>query len=359
VIATHRSVALIQSYILEVIALLLAIILTYLNHYRSRTSSSLLLLFWPAYSAGLLIWARTEWMSHWSAMRIVAILKGVVAGCGLVAFAIECFGSEFSEEDRPEAYGKLEGHVESPLLTANIFSIWTFGWMSSLMKKGAQKYITEDDLPSLVPKDESANLGKRLQESMKKQSVPYLQRLITLFDFITSKNLAVALFAAYGGPYAFAACLKLVQDCFVFLQPQLLRWLLAYISAYQSARPNGIKQRGAPSPFEGFAIAFIMFAAAITQTITLNQVSSLCSSRDQGLMSVYQYFQRCFETGMRVRAGLVTVIYQKALVLSNDGRSSASGDIVNLMSVDAMRLQDFCTYGLIAISGPFQVRLVL
>ena len=69
-----------------------------------------------------------------------------------------------------------------------------------------------------------------------------------------------------------------------------------------------------------------------------------------------QYFQHCYETGMRVRAGLVTVIYQKALVLSNDGRGSASGDIVNLMSVDAMRLQDFCTYGLIAISGPFQVR---
>ena len=60
---------------------------------------------------------------------------------------------------------------------------------------------------------------------------------------------------------------------------------------------------------------------------------------------------------MRIRAGLVSVIYQKALVLSNDGRGSASGDIVNLMSVDATRLQDFCAYGLIAISGPFQVRI--
>ena len=58
---------------------------------------------------------------------------------------------------------------------------------------------------------------------------------------------------------------------------------------------------------------------------------------------------------MRVRAGLVTVIYKKALVLSNDERSRATGDIVNLMSVDASRLQDMCTYGLIALSGPFQV----
>ena len=70
-----------------------------------------------------------------------------------------------------------------------------------------------------------------------------------------------------------------------------------------------------------------------------------------------QYFQRCFETGMRIRAGLVGVIYQKALVLSNDGRGRATGDIVNLMSVDATRLQDLSTYGLISISGPFQITL--
>jgi ATP-binding cassette subfamily C (CFTR/MRP) protein 1 len=58
---------------------------------------------------------------------------------------------------------------------------------------------------------------------------------------------------------------------------------------------------------------------------------------------------------MRVRAGLVAVIYKKALVLSNDESGKATGDIVNLMSVDASRLQDLCTYGLMAISAPFQV----
>jgi ATP-binding cassette subfamily C (CFTR/MRP) protein 1 len=61
---------------------------------------------------------------------------------------------------------------------------------------------------------------------------------------------------------------------------------------------------------------------------------------------------------MKVRAGLVTAVYNKALVLSNDERGGrASGDIVNLMSVDASRLQDLCTFGLIVISGPLQVNL--
>ncbi len=58
---------------------------------------------------------------------------------------------------------------------------------------------------------------------------------------------------------------------------------------------------------------------------------------------------------MRVRTGLVAVIYEKALVLSNDERGKSSGDIVNLMSVDASRLQDFCAYGLMFISIPYQV----
>lgn len=52
------------------------------------------------------------------------------------------------------------------------------------------------------------------------------------------------------------------------------------------------------------------------------------------------------------------VIYRKALVLSND-KKSVRGDIVNLMSVDASRMQDLCTYVLIMISGPFQARCLL
>ena len=47
-------------------------------------------------------------------------------------------------------------------------------------------------------------------------------------------------------------------------------------------------------------------------------------------------------------------IYRKALVLSNDEKTER-GDIVNLMSVDATRMQDLCTYLLMAFSGPFQV----
>ena len=52
---------------------------------------------------------------------------------------------------------------------------------------------------------------------------------------------------------------------------------------------------------------------------------------------------------MRVRAGLVSQIFKKALLLSNDERAGrTTGDIVNLQSTDATRLQDLCTYGQVA-----------
>ncbi|CDO77661.1 hypothetical protein BN946_scf184969.g12 [Trametes cinnabarina] len=318
ILVTHRPVVFIGSYILEIAALLISPFLVFNNHLRTRISSSLVLLFWPLYALAILIWARTVLTISPVGFLPVVITRCVVTLVGLAAFALECLGPEFTEEDRPEHF--VKGHVESPLLTANIFSRWSFSWMDKLMQKGAREYITEDDLPALVPQDEAGALGERLKRAMKKHT-----------------SLWVALFVAYGGPYAFALGLKIIQDCLAFLQPQLLRWLLAYISSYQTARDAG---RDPPTAVEGFAVAAIMFGASMVQTIIL-----------------HQYFQHCFETGMRVRSGLITAIYQKALVLSNDGRSSASGDIVNLMSVDAMRLQDLCTYGLISISGPFQITL--
>jgi hypothetical protein len=65
--------------------------------------------------------------------------------------------------------------------------------MTDLMAKGASKFITEDDLPSLVPSDESENLGNRLQRYLVKYGV--------------WRSLALA----YGGPFFLAAFIKIIQ----------------------------------------------------------------------------------------------------------------------------------------------------
>ncbi|KAK0202906.1 P-loop containing nucleoside triphosphate hydrolase protein [Desarmillaria ectypa] len=303
-----------QSYIFESVSLVAAVVLTFFNHTRARNSSAILLIYWPLHSLVYAIWTRTVLTNGFN--HVLFTFKSIIEGLGVLSFLLECVGPEWGSEEKIS-----KGmHAENPVITANIFSRWFFSWMTPLMKKGASEYISENDLPSLRPEDDSERLGQTLHATLQKHS------------------LWKALFISYGGPYALAAGMKLVQDCLSFLQPQLLRWLLSYISICQSARYAHDSTK--PHPLEGFSIAALMFVASVTQTIILNQ-----------------YFQIAFETGMRVRSGIVSVIYAKALVLSNDERGRASGDIVNLMSVDATRLQDFCQFGLISISGPFQITL--
>lgn len=136
-----------------------------------------------------------------------------------------------------------------------------------------------------------------------------------------------------------SAIFKLVQDILQFTQPQLLNMIMAFAAAYAPEAPTE-KQ---PPFYIGFAIAFLMFFTAITQT-----------------MFLHQYFQECFMMGMRVRSSIITAIYIKSLRLSNASRQASTvGEITNLMSVDTSKLADMCTYMHILWSGPLQISIAV
>ncbi|KAK4056218.1 hypothetical protein OIO90_002659 [Microbotryomycetes sp. JL221] len=224
---------------------------------------------------------------------------------------------------------------ECPRLRANIFSRLTFSWLTPMMKTGYHKFLTEEDLWALPPDDTANALGIRLGEAWEKRKQHVRTRNAGIKDESKKKkpSLTGALFSAYGGPFMTAALFKLLQDLLSFTQPQLLKRLLQFVATYGTAHPE--------PAFHGYIIAVGMFVCAVTQTLLLH-----C------------YFSRVFETGMRVRAGVISLVYKKSLVLSNDERGGRlTGDIVNLQSTDATRLQDLCTYGQIAWSGLFQLTL--
>ena len=151
--------------VLEAIAFLTLLLLTYMSHTRTRRSSTIALLFWLAYFVALLIWSRTTLGVAPSQLPPVFTLRWAIGALGLMAFTLESLGPEYCPE--PDSTPRL--NPESPLLTANIFSVWIFGWLTPLMKRGARQFITEDDLPELVPEDEASKLGQSLQRSMKNQ----------------------------------------------------------------------------------------------------------------------------------------------------------------------------------------------
>jgi ATP-binding cassette, subfamily C (CFTR/MRP), member 1 len=74
-----------------------------------RSSSTLLLIFWPLYIAAIAAWTRTViTREHFV---VILSLKCATLGLGAVAFGFECIGPEF------------EDNYDSPVLTANVYSI--------------------------------------------------------------------------------------------------------------------------------------------------------------------------------------------------------------------------------------------
>lgn len=224
----------------------------------------------------------------------------------------------------PVPLGNYSELHPAPLDKANIFSRITFNWMAGLMKKGYEQYLTESDLPNL-PRD------------LKSETTS--AKFYHFWDTQAKPSLFWALAKAFGLPFLLGGVFKGLQDCLAFVQPQLLRLLIKFVNDYSESL-----KEGEPIPLtRGFMIAGSMFIVSVTQTAFL-----------------HQYFQKAFDLGMKIKTSLTSVIYNKALVLSNETKQEAStGDIVNLMSVDVQRLQDLVQNLQIIWSGPFQIFLCL
>jgi len=186
-------------------------------------------------------------------------------------------------------------------------------------------------MSSLPPSDSAEALNARLTEAWEQQKTYVAQ------GKKKRPSLKIALFRAFGQPFVVAGFLKATYDVLSFLQPQLLRLLLNFVKSYA---PTDKKGHSTPQPaIQGFVTAFAMFACANMATFFL-----------------HQYFSKAFATGMRVRSALAMLVYNKALRLSNGEKGGrTAGDIVNLQSVDTVRIADLMTYFHIVWSGPFQV----
>lgn len=150
---------------LQALVFLFAAALTRQEHLKSRISSTLLLIFYPLYLLLTAIRLRTWLTSRFDRDLKVFGLDLTVLALTLVAYALECISPEL--EDGAIQLEMLE--KESPLATANIYSRWIFGWITPLMKLGASRYITEDDLDDLLASDSSAELGHKLEIARKSQ----------------------------------------------------------------------------------------------------------------------------------------------------------------------------------------------
>ena len=293
----------------------------YIEHWRSRQPNGIVLFFWLL----LLIAFGVKLRSLISQNAFRNRLPYFITFCISFGLAATEFILEYFIPKKQSAYDALGDEDECPIEYADVFSLLTFSWLTPLMKHGYKQFLTQDDLWNLRKRDTTRITGGSLsrywyeQQSDKKHP-----------------SLWLALFRSFGGSYFGGLVIKTLSDILQFTQPQLLRLLISFVASYRHGHEHQPIIRGA-------AIAIAMFAISVSQTVCL-----------------HQYFQRTFETGMRVKSSLIAMIFSKALKLSNEGRAAKStGDIVNYMAVDTQRLQDLTQYGQMLWSAPFQIILCM
>lgn len=120
ILQAHIDVPVLASFILEPMAILSAVSLTYFNHTRQPRSSNALLLFWPVFATATGIWVRTRLAIGIGRYLPVLVSKAVVVGLGLLTFGLECIGPQ---SDAKPQLGQ-NPYAENPTVGANIFSIW-------------------------------------------------------------------------------------------------------------------------------------------------------------------------------------------------------------------------------------------
>jgi ATP-binding cassette subfamily C (CFTR/MRP) protein 1 len=306
--------------VLTILSLGVIFTIQWLEHTRLRNPNGVVLFYWLL----LLIAYSVKLRSLISQEIYNQHFPYFIAYCIGYALSWVEFGLEWLVPKKKSTYHIIEDEEECPIEYATVFSILTFSWMTPMMKHGYKKYLTEDDLWNLAKRDTTKATGSTFLEAWE-------------YEVENKKNpsLWMAIFRSFSGPYFRGALFKTVSDTLAFVQPQLLKLLIRFVKSYETESPEPV--------IRGAAIALAMFAVSVGQT-----------------MALHQYFQRAFETGMRIKTALTAAIYGKALRLSNEGRASKStGDVVNYMAVDTQRLQDLTQYGQQLWSAPYQIILCM
>ncbi|APA10145.1 hypothetical protein sscle_06g049150 [Sclerotinia sclerotiorum 1980 UF-70] len=306
--------------LLQIASLGVVFSIQWLEHTRLRNPNGVVLFYWLFLNIAYTVKLRSL-ISQQIYHEHLPYFTAYCIGFGLSLIE---FGLEWLVPKKQSVYSALEDEDECPVEYATVFSILTFGWMTPMMKQGYKKYLTEDDLWNLAKRDTTKACSETFEESWEYE-----------IEHKKNPSLWVAIFRSFSGPYFRGALFKTVSDSLAFIQPQLLKLLIKWVKSRSSDEPQPV--------IRGAAIALAMFSVSVGQT-----------------MALHQYFQRAFETGMRIKTALTAAIYKKSLKLSNEGRASKStGDIVNYMAVDTQRLQDLTQYGQQLWSAPYQILLCM
>jgi ATP-binding cassette, subfamily C (CFTR/MRP), member 1 len=207
----------------------------------------------------------------------------------------------------------------NPYEKASWWNKLVFGWLSPLLELGnAKGQLDKEDLGILpFPDAESTVRVRQVFEASWETEVQNGKANDR------DPSLVRALWFAFYSDFCKAGILKFVHDLLQFVGPQVLNRLIKFIRDAEAPLSRGL---------------------GLTAIVTLAQLfMSLC---------LRHYFFKCYRVGIRIRTAVIASVYQKAFKVSSTTKST--GEITNLMSVDAQRLQEVVTYAHSVWYSPLQ-----
>ncbi|XP_057521639.1 ABC transporter C family member 10-like isoform X1 [Amaranthus tricolor] len=212
----------------------------------------------------------------------------------------DCFlGSYVPLLDHEDVHVKVENR--SLFSKAGFFSRMSFWWLNSLMQKGKEKILEDDDIPKLRSSDQAETCYRDFMGILNKRKEKGSSSILYAIFFWQWKGIITS---------GFFALIKILT---LSAGPLFLK---AYID---------IAEGKSAFKYEGYAITFLLFFTKCLESLSERQW--------------------CFRTrliGLQIRSMLSAAIYSKQFRLSSDSKMSHSpGEIVNYVTVDAYRIGEF------------------
>ncbi|KAK7081053.1 Canalicular multispecific organic anion transporter 1, partial [Halocaridina rubra] len=263
----------------------------------------------------------------------------------VIMLILSCFG-----DATPQYVDYPRGKNVCPEVSASFLSRITFSWVDPLIWKGYRYPLESSDLWDLSCENASATVVSSWDKHWNKSKANAYKKAESHTSATYTNNYAhveisgnsgnkeylsilPTLVRTFGPSFLFGALLKFVHDILQFISPQILSALINFSESEVEDVPV----------WHGYLYAVLMFVCA--------QLQSLCLG---------QYFMRMFLVGLRMRTALISAVYCKALRISTSAKKdSTTGEIVNLMSVDAQRFMDITTYLNMLWSAPLQIAIAL
>ncbi|XP_043705047.1 ABC transporter C family member 3-like [Telopea speciosissima] len=216
--------------------------------------------------------------------------------------------------------------IVTPYANANLFSIFTFSWIGSLLGLGYRKTLNLEDVPQLANCDSAKVVFARFRNKLESNGDDSGNG-----GKVDTLKLVKALILSAWKEILWTALLSIVSTLASYVGPYLIDVFVHYLNSSHQQK------------YEGYVLVLIYFISMLIKCLSNRHL----------------FFQLRM-MAIRVRASLFALIYKKSLRLSSQSKQvQTSGDNVNLMSVDVERIALFSWYLHDIWRVPVQVALAL